>query len=148
MWVFVINGLAYLAYSIASRHLARDLTPTRAELSGIGQSIRDHLRFRHPQGEAAKQYNVLQKVAYIGVILILAPLIIVMGFGMSPWLNSIVPGWVDWFGGRQSVRTLHFIAAVALVLFVFAHVFQVVVTGFWNNLRSMLSGRYRIKSHD
>ena len=50
----------------ASRHLARDLAPdARATCAGIGASIRDHLRFRHPTGEAAKRYNVLQKLAYL-----------------------------------------------------------------------------------
>jgi thiosulfate reductase cytochrome b subunit len=53
---------------------------------------------------------------------------------------------VDFLGGRQSARTLHFIAAFTLVLFVLIHVFQVVVTGLWNNLRSMITGRYRISS--
>ena len=55
--------------------------PTRADLRGIGASIVDHLRFRHPTGEAAKRYNVLQKLAYLGVIFVLLPLIILMGFG-------------------------------------------------------------------
>ena len=49
-------------------------------------------------------------------------------------------------GGRQSARTLHFIVAWILVLFVLIHVFEVIVTGFWNNLRSMITGRYRISS--
>jgi thiosulfate reductase cytochrome b subunit len=63
---------------------------------------------------------------------------------MSPWLDSLWPGWVDLLGGRQSARTLHFIAAWLLVLFVAIHVFEVAVTGFWNNLRSMITGRYRL----
>lgn len=67
-----------------------------------------------------------------------------MGWAMSPWLNSVIPGWVDVFGGRQSARTLHFAAALALVAFVLIHVFEVVITGFWNNLRSMITGRYRV----
>ena len=45
-WVLLINGLGYVAYSAASRHLARDLAPDRDDLRSIGQSIRDHLRFR------------------------------------------------------------------------------------------------------
>jgi thiosulfate reductase cytochrome b subunit len=72
----------------------------------------------------------------------------VTGLAMSPWLNSILPGWVDLLGGRQSARTLHFIVAWILVLFVLIHVFQVVVSGFWNNLRSMITGRYRISPEE
>jgi thiosulfate reductase cytochrome b subunit len=55
---------------------------------------------------------------------------------------------VDLLGGRQSARTLHFIVAWILVLFVLIHVFQVVVGGFWNNLRSMITGRYRISPEE
>lgn len=143
-WVFVINGLCYLAYSITSRHLGRDLAPTAADWRSIGSSVLDHLRFRHPSGEAAKRYNVLQKLAYLGVIFVLLPLVVLTGFAMSPWLDSIIPGWVDAFGGRQSARTLHFIVAWLLVAFVFIHVFEVIVSGFWNHMRSMITGRYRV----
>ena len=143
-WLFVINGLAYIAYSVWSRHLARDLAPTRHDWRSIGRSIVDHLRFKHPTGEAAKRYNILQKLAYLSVIFVLLPLVILMGLAMSPWLNGIFPGWVDIVGGRQSARTIHFIAAWLLVAFVLIHVFEVIVSGLWNHLRSMLTGRFRI----
>jgi thiosulfate reductase cytochrome b subunit len=68
-----------------------------------------------------------------------------MGFAMSPRLDTLFGGvWVDWFGGRQSARSIHFIVAWALVAFVLVHVFEVIVTGAWNNLRSMITGRYRV----
>ena len=145
-WVLVINGLAYLVYALASRHLARDLVPTRGDWRSLGQSIRDHLLLRHPHGEAARRYNILQKLAYLGVIFVLFPLLILMGWAMSPGLNALLPGWVDLFGGRQAARTLHFVVAWLLVGFIFIHVFEVVVSGFWNNLRSMVTGRYRVTS--
>ena len=138
------TGWSYVAYGAASRHLARDLAPDRNDWRSIGRSIRDHLRFRHPTGEAAKRYNVLQKLAYLVVIFVLLPLIILMGIAMSPWMNSALPGWVDLFGGRQAARTLHFVAAWLLVAFVAIHVFEVIVSGLWNHLRSMITGRYRI----
>jgi thiosulfate reductase cytochrome b subunit len=143
-WVFLINGLCYVGYVVVSRHLARDLWPTRADIRGIGASVVDHLRFRHPTGEAATRYNVLQKLAYLTVIFVLLPLIILMGFGMSPRLDTLFGGWVEWFGGRQSARSLHFIIAWMLVAFVLVHVFEVIVTGLWNNVRSMITGRYRV----
>ena len=146
-WVFVINGLLYLIYAVKSRHLARDLAPTPNDWHTIGQSIKDHIRFKHPTGESAKHYNVLQKLAYLVVIFVLLPMVILMGLAMSPMTNTVITGWVDLFGGRQSARTLHFIVAWALVAFVFIHVFQVIITGLWNNLRSMVTGRYEIKSH-
>jgi thiosulfate reductase cytochrome b subunit len=150
-WVLLVNGLAYVAYSAASRHLVRDLSPDRDDWRSFAQSVKDHLRFRHPSGEAARRYNVLQKLAYLVVIFVLVPLIVLMGVAMSPWMNSVFPGWVDFFGGRQSARTLHFVAAWLLVAFVLVHVFEVVVSGLWNHLRSMITGRYRIrqeKSHE
>src|SRR4029078_5141564 len=61
-WVFLINGLCYVAYTLATRHFRRDLLPTRADIRGIGASIADHLRFRHPTGEAAKGYNRVQTI--------------------------------------------------------------------------------------
>jgi len=143
-WLLVLNGLVYLAYSIASRHLQRDLTPTRPDWRGIRRSIADHLRLRHPQGEDARHYNVLQKLAYLAVVFGLLPLSVLAGWAMSPWLNALLPGWVDLFGGRQSARAVHFIVAWMLVAFVAIHVFEVLVSGVWNHLRSMVTGRYRI----
>jgi thiosulfate reductase cytochrome b subunit len=144
-WIFVVNGLLYLAYSIASRHLSRDLAPTRQDWRSVGRSILDHLRFKHPRGEASKHYNVLQKFTYLAVLFGLLPVLILMGLAMSPRMDSILPGWIDLVGGRQSARTLHFAAATLLVLFVFIHVFEVIVTGLWNNVRSMITGRYEVE---
>jgi thiosulfate reductase cytochrome b subunit len=143
-WIFVLNGLAYLAYSIFSRHLARDLLPNKADWRSIGSSIRDHLLLRHPTGEAEKHYNILQKLAYLAVIFILLPLMILTGWSMSPRLDSLIPGWVDLLGGRQSGRTIHFLVAWMIVGFVLIHIFEAIISGFWNNLRSMITGRYRI----
>ena len=143
-WIFVINGVAYLLYTLVSRHLTRDLLPTRAELRGIGRSIRDHLRFKHPTGEAAKRYNVLQNLAYLTVIFVLLPLVVFAGLAMSPRLDAVYAGWVDLLGGRQSARSLHFIAAAGLLLFTLIHLFEVIVAGIWNEVRSMITGWYTV----
>jgi thiosulfate reductase cytochrome b subunit len=144
-WIFVLNGIAYIAFSIFSGHLRRDMIPTLQELRNIGSSIKDHLLFKHPVGEAVKRYNVLQNLAYLLVIFGLLPLIVVAGFAMSPRLDAMFNGgWVDLLGGRQSARTLHFLAAFGLLSFVFIHVFEVIVTGLWNNMRSMITGQYRL----
>ena len=145
-WLFVINGITFVTYSLVSRHVQHDLLPTWQDWRSIGKSIIDHLHFRHPTGAAAKRYNVLQKLTYLLVIFFLLPLMIVMGLGMSPAMDALYAGWVDIFFGRQSVRTIHFIVAWTLVLFVFVHVFEVIISGFWNNLRSMITGYYRVKS--
>jgi len=145
-WIFVINGLIYVAYSIVNRHLSRDLNPTRSDWRSIGRSVIDHLRLRHPMGEASRHYNILQKLAYLFVIFGLLPFVILMGWALSPRLDTVIPGWVDIVGGRQSARTLHFIAAWTLVGFVLVHVFEVVITGLFNNLRSMITGRYVVEN--
>ena len=147
-WLFVINGIAYVLYSLFSRHLVRDLIPTKDELRRIGASIRDHVLFRHPTGEAAKRYNVLQNLAYLIVIFGLLPLIIVAGLAMSPRLNAVWPGWVELLGGRQSARTLHFLAAFGLLGFVLIHVFEVIVAGIWNEMRSMITGWYTLPADE
>jgi len=143
-WIFVINGICYVLYAIFSRHLSRDLVPTRHELRRIGASLRDHLLFRHPTGEAARRYNVLQSLTYLIVIFGLLPLVVIAGLAMSPRLDTVFTGWVDLLGGRQSARTLHFLAGFGLLLFVVVHVVEVFVAGVWNEMRSMITGWYAI----
>jgi len=143
-WLFVLNGAAFCAWALGRGHVARDLWPTARDLRGIPHSIADHLRFRHPTGEAASRYNALQKGAYLAVLFILAPLIVATGLGMSPAIDAAAPWLPAMFGGRQSARTVHFAACFAFVAFAGGHLFMVAVTGVWNNLRSMITGWYRI----
>jgi thiosulfate reductase cytochrome b subunit len=143
-WVFVINGALYWLWSWRARHLREDLLPTKPELRGIGASIVEHAKFRHPTGEAATRYNVLQKLAYLAVIFVLAPGVVLMGLAMSPHMDSVLGWMVDLVGGRQSARTWHFIIAFAFIGFILIHLFMVLVTGPVNQIRAMLTGNYRI----
>lgn len=143
-WLFVLNGVAYIAYAISSGHLRRDMIPKMLELRNIGSSIVDHIKFKHPTGEAAKRYNVLQNLAYLAVIFGLLPLVVIAGWALSPRLDVVWTGWVDLLGGRQAARTLHFLAAMSLLVFVAIHVFEVIVSGLWNHMRSMVTGYYRV----
>jgi thiosulfate reductase cytochrome b subunit len=143
-WLFVANGAAYLLYTVFSGHLKRDLVPTKSELRGIPRSILDHLKLKHAHGDEARRYNVLQNIAYLTIVFVVLPLIVVGGWAMSPMLDGVAPGWVDWLGGRQAARTLHFIAATLIVAFVLVHVFEVIVTGLANNIRSMITGYWRV----
>jgi thiosulfate reductase cytochrome b subunit len=144
-WLFVLNGAFYLVYALASRHVWRDLLPSRRDLGHIGRSIWDHLRLRFPKGKEAEHYNVLQKLTYLVVIFVLLPLIVLAGLAMSPQIDAAFPIVLDVFGGRQAARTVHFIAAWTLVAFVLVHLIMVLVSGVWNNLRSMITGRYVVK---
>lgn len=143
-WLFVANGAVYMAYTLASRHLRRDLWPRRPEIARIGRSLWDHLRLRFPKGEEARHYNVLQKLAYLAVIFALAPAIILAGLAMSPRLDAGFPFLLDLFGGRQSARSIHFICAFAFLAFVAIHLLMVLLSGPVNNLRSMITGRYDV----
>ncbi|SEF07155.1 Thiosulfate reductase cytochrome b subunit [Rhizobiales bacterium GAS188] len=141
-WLLVLNGLVYLASGIASRHFGRDLLPSREELGHIGREVLEHLRLRFPRGAAAKRYNVLQQLAYLLVVFVLFPLMILTGLTMSPGIDSAVPQLLVLFGGRQTARLIHFAAASGLVLFVIVHLVMVLISGVWNNLRSMITGWY------
>lgn len=146
-WVFVVNGLVYLGYGLLSRHFRRDLVPDRRELAPrhLWREIIDHARLRFPKGEEARHYNALQKLTYIVVIAALLPLMVLTGLTMSPGVDAAFPVLLDIFGGRQSARTLHFITASLLVTFVAVHVAMVILSGPWNNMRSMVTGRYAIR---
>ena len=144
-WLFVINGLIFTAYAFASRHATRDLAPTGNDLRGIGQSLKDHLALRHPSGDEAKRYNVLQKLAYASVLFIVAPLIVLTGLAMSPMIDTAFPWLLTIFGGRQAARTIHFVACFSFVGFIVIHVVQVILTGFFNNIRSMVTGWFIVK---
>ena len=143
-WVFVINGICFMAYALISRHVSRDLVPTSSDLRGIGKAVKDHLALRHPKGDEAKRYNVLQKLAYAGILFVVAPLIVLTGLTMSPTIDTAFPWLLTIFGGRQSARTIHFIACFSFVGFIIIHVSQVILTGFWNNIRSMITGWFTV----
>jgi thiosulfate reductase cytochrome b subunit len=146
-WLFVLNGLIYLAFSFIGGHIRKDLWPTREQLQPrhVWHEIATHARLKFPKGEEARSYNVLQKVTYLAVILVLLPLMLLTGLSMSPGFDATVPNLIDLFGGRQSARTIHFISASLIVLFVLVHLFMVVASGLWNNIRSMITGRYAIE---
>ena len=141
----VLNGAVYLASGFASGHFRKDLLPSWHDLGRIGRTTWDHLLFRFPKGEEARRYNVLQKLAYLVVIVVFLPVIVLAGLTMSPRMDAAFPLLLTIFDGRQSARTVHFILAWALVAFVLIHVFMVLISGVWNNLRSMLTGRYAIE---
>lgn len=149
-WLFAINGLVYLAFSLISGHLRRDLAPSAHDLSPrtLWREVLDHARLRFPRGEAARRYNALQKLAYLGVVLAVMPLILATGLTMSPGFNAAAPWLVELFGGRQTARSIHFICAALMVAFVAVHLAMVVLSGPLNNIRSMITGRYALPPED
>ena len=139
-WIAVLNGLAYVAWGIYTRHFRSNFVPDRRQLawSDIVQVLRRHVRLRNPSEESG--YNILQKFAYTGVVFGLLPAVILSGLTMSPGVTAAFPQLFTLFGGRQSARTIHFIVANALVLFVAVHVFMTYVAGFRKTIMSMITG--------
>lgn len=146
-WLFVLNGLAYWIVNLINGHIRRDLVPTSKDLSpkNVWHEIVTHARLKFPKGEAARHYNVLQKGAYLSVVLVFLPLMVLTGLTMSPGVDAALPWLLDLFGGRQSARTIHFLSAFTVVAFVIVHLAMVVASGTWNNIRSMITGRYAIE---
>lgn len=146
-WLFVINGLIYLVTGLVTGHFRRDFVPTTPQWKGFGRTALDHLRLRFPRGEESKEYNILQKFAYI-CILILLPLMLLTGLTMSPGVDSAIPALVDVFGGRQSARSLHFIFAWGILAFVAIHLIAILAAGPINEIRSMITGRWVVEPEE
>lgn len=142
-WIVVLTGVLYIFYSLFTGHLQKNLFPRKAAFSwsAFSNQIATHLRFARPPAAEAWSYNLLQRIAYLFVILILFPLVIWTGLAMSPAFVSAVPAAVTAFGGQQSARTIHFFLTVALLLFLLIHVLMIALAGFWSRTRAMITGR-------
>lgn len=145
-WILAFGLLAYLLWSLVNGHLRRDIHITAREWrpSHIWHDVREHARLRFPTGAAALKYNVLQKIAYAGVLFGLLPLMILTGLAMSPAMDAAWPWLTAIWGGRQSARSIHFLCAFGLVAFVVVHLAMVVLAGPINEVRSMITGWYRL----
>ena len=145
-WILSIGLTLYMLWTLLGGHLRKDLHVRRAEWSPrhIWHDVKQHARLRFPRGEAAARYGILQKLSYIGVIFVALPLMIATGLTMSPGMNAAWPWLLDVFGGRQSARSIHFITASALVAFFLVHVAMVLFAGPVNEVRSMITGWFRL----
>ena len=90
------------------------------------------------------RYGLLQKISYAAVLFLLLPLMIATGLAMSPGMDAAWPWLTEVMGGRQSARSIHFIVAFALVAFVIVHLVMVILAGPLNEVRSMITGWYRL----
>ncbi|HVS76857.1 MAG TPA: cytochrome b/b6 domain-containing protein [Steroidobacteraceae bacterium] len=145
-WILVVNGAAYVILGILSGHIRRDLWLTRVDWRRLWHTFIEHARLRFPKGDEARRYNGIQKLAYLFIIFIVAPLIVLTGLTMSPTMDAGWPWLLRVFDGRQSARTIHFICATTLLGFFLVHIAMVILSGLWNNLRSMITGRYAIET--
>ena len=138
MWIFALNGAAYVLFLAISGEWRFLLPEKRSLKDAVQVTLVDlHIRKELP---AQTKYNGAQRIAYTSVI--------VMGFGMlltglaiykptqAHWLTTIL-------GGYEMARWEHFWLTMSFVGFFVVHIGQVVRTG-WNNFRSMVSG-YEIR---
>jgi thiosulfate reductase cytochrome b subunit len=142
-WVLILNGLVWLSHGVVTGRLFREILPSRAQLrpAHLWHDIVEHARLRFPKGEAALSYEVLQRLAYAGVTLLLIPLLILTGMAMSPGLNAAFP-WLDvLWGGRQSARSLHFLAMSGITGFLALHLALVLLSGPIRQIGAMITGR-------
>lgn len=140
-WLLVITLSVWAIAGFLNGHIRRDLAVSKADLKSLPQDIKDHARLRfHHTG----RYNVLQKFAYGGVLFILFPAIILTGLAMSPSVNAIIPFLNDLLGGRQTARTIHFGAMLLLFGFFLVHMAMILAAGPINELRSIITGWYRL----
>jgi thiosulfate reductase cytochrome b subunit len=147
-WIFALGLTAFMFMSLVNGHIRKDLHVRRAEWSprALWTDIKNHARLRFGDDNDSSHYNIMQKFSYIGVIFLLFPLLILTGITMSPAMNAAWPWLLDIFGGRQSARSLHFVAAALLTLFVVVHLIMVLLSGPINGIWSMITGRHVTKS--
>ena len=145
-WVFAFGFLAHLITSLINRHIQRDLSLRRGELAPkhLIEEVIHHAQLKFPTGAAALKYNTLQKLTYILVLFVLLPLLILTGMCLSPGLAPLT-GWaIDLFGGRSTARSIHFLCAGGIAAFIVVHLTLVMLAGPYNEIRSMITGKFRI----
>jgi thiosulfate reductase cytochrome b subunit len=139
-WMLSATLFVWLLGSLVNGHLGRDLAPRLSDLRNLPRDVADHVRllFHH-----TRDYNTLQKFAYGGVLFVLFPLMIATGLAMSPTMNAALPWLPEFFGGRQTARTVHFLTMLLLVGFFIIHMLMILAAGPINELRSIVTGWYR-----
>jgi thiosulfate reductase cytochrome b subunit len=134
MWLFALNGLLYVLYTLFSGEW-RHLVPNRHTFSEAFQVILHDLGVRKGPLPRRK-FNGAQRLAYTGVI--------AMGLGsLLTGLAIYKPvqlAWLTWvLGGYEAARLEHFTLTIGYVLFFLIHITQVIRAG-WNNARAMIIG--------
>jgi thiosulfate reductase cytochrome b subunit len=142
-WLAVATALFYGIFGLVSGHFRRNLLPAKSDLSfkRIGVSLVRHWRFERPAADEAWSYNVLQRMTYLLVVFVFFPVMIWTGLAMSFGFTAAFPLAVRLLGGQQTARSLHFLVTMLLVLFLGVHIVMIVVAGFRNRMRAMITGR-------
>jgi thiosulfate reductase cytochrome b subunit len=136
MWILVLNGLIYLTFGILSGRFRRLLLPIRPR--EVVQEIRAALTFKL-QHDDLTHYNAVQKLLYVGVILLIVVQVV---SGIAIWKPVQFPWLVDIFGGFQGARLVHFLGMAGIVLFLVVHV--ALALSVPRTLLAMLTGGERV----
>jgi thiosulfate reductase cytochrome b subunit len=136
-WILVISGLIYLLTAIFSKHLSRHLWPKEFSWRLFYSDMVNHVRIKAPPVANGAKYGLLQKFTYSVVLFFLLPVVILTGLTMSPAIAAACPFLLTIFFGAQSARTIHFFAAVLLLLFLIVHIVMIVRTGFKKQMSAM-----------
>lgn len=135
-WVLVLCAIAYAFWAFK-------LVPSKAEIRELPEALKEHaLPWKV---KASAHYNPLQKTAYFSVVFLLVPLAIVSGLALSPSFDAWAPWVPALLGGRQFARLWHFVAMFGILGFFIGHFMMVALTGFWNNLRAMITGWFAVE---
>jgi thiosulfate reductase cytochrome b subunit len=132
MWIFVINGLAYLTYGIVTGRFRQKLFPIspREVLTTVADAL--HLHLSH---DDLTHYNAVQKILYLGVILVGVLIVIT---GLCLWKPVQFSELAGLFPNFQTIRLIHFLCMSAIVLFVLVHVTLALLVP--QSLLAMLTG--------
>lgn len=144
--VFAFGLLGYMIVSLINRHFARKLALRRADVSPahLAEDVRDHLNLRFHDPDDPGAYNSLQKWSYILILFVALPLMIFTGLALSPGMDAAWPWLLDLFGGRQSARSIHFVTSALVGVFIVVHLTLVILAGAGNELRSMITGKWKV----
>jgi thiosulfate reductase cytochrome b subunit len=132
MWIVALNGLAYLGYGLFTGRFRRKLFP----ISGheLILTIRDAATFRLRHDDLTR-YNAVQKLLYIGIILVG---ILAVLSGLALWKPVQLSELATLFYDFQTTRLVHFFCMTAIVLFLIVHVALALIVP--RSLVAMLTG--------
>jgi thiosulfate reductase cytochrome b subunit len=133
MWLFVVNGLVYVALGILTGRFRRKLLPIAPR--EVLANIRDAATFRLSHDDLSV-YNAVQKLLYLGVIL--AGFVVALS-GLSIWKPVQLQTLTAIFGGYDAARYVHFFAMAAIVGFLAIHIALALIVP--KSLRAMITGR-------
>jgi thiosulfate reductase cytochrome b subunit len=138
-WPFGLGVLFIWAAMLINGHFRRDLTTTPRDWTpgAVIASLKAH----SPGGTGSPGYNPVQRILYGMVFGVLLPLMLFTGLAISPGFQAAAPWLLELLGGRQSARSLHFIAAWGLFAFFVIHI--VLAFADWRLILEMITGGKR-----